>query len=492
MFNPIIRYLPGYFDTDPDLAPAIRARSPGRHLTWRVNRNTLTLDVDGAPFVYDLTGHSVSSLISALRADGLDVTWENSDLIALGAANLWSGEGAEDADYGATLKARRSHLYALTLPVEEQWHAFNDGLPLALAQIPLLTATDWWLNRHGALYGIPRPTGASDTDYRAHIFEEIRRPRNNPRGIEYSARRLLPGQDVRICEPWQYLLRTSVSALSTDQRFPDGVLWTKSVMRVTSPDPIDWAQAQGIAQSDRPAGTLLLDPVWAPLARHADASLSGLDDPLMSHTLACLYMPGIWHPIWDISRLSDYAVTRNYRMAQTVWNSILSVPDIGAAHLDQPRTVCRGDIALSEDSALGDANTRYPARYFVEAPGASRRASDDLALSDYDAQRAVVVIRAFSESPVFPGGNAVNKLVEDFSVRNGFNALHRITAPPANAVGKRPAWLEGGWDGRSWMQVNPIKITMTVERSAAPGNKTLHLQGEAGVTRLSLGATETD
>lgn len=382
----IRRYLPAYFNTDPMLQAAARLRhaqySPSQ---WRVRDFVLTLDGRD----YALETLSLAGLWDALEANGYEVLWFDTDLIRFGAIILDDGAGQGEVDNGLTLYARSNLLYAIMQPTEWQLTQFERAIPEAVAMESMRTAAGFWLDRHGALYGIERPSVIDDAAYLRYIFEEILRPRNTPRGMEYTLRRRT-GRDVRIVEPWQHVARWDQTTLGADQRFHDGMRWTWNLLQAASPEPGAWEEVQAIVDTDRPAGCVLLPPQWMPYARmtplpiHSPARLS----LTKTHGSLAHYL---WHPIWDESRLDDYEVLRNYRMGRSrivglgvcvstreVWSapswsghwdarawSVIACGSVIVCGLDSTTTLnrarrfCRAD-AVHGFSRWGDENTRFP------------------------------------------------------------------------------------------------------------------------------------
>lgn len=262
MFEPIQRYLPQYFDTDPGKREAIRLRAPpGTTVTWEIRDERLTLAWDDQQRTYEFADYTVGSLVDALQAEGfvLDPGYDHL-LLALGAVVLLEGRGTLVDFSGTPFYGFTSLLHAITRPVEREWRLFQAAIAEAVDQESIATADAAWLEVHGALYGIPRLAGMDDAAYRAHLIAEVFRPRNTPRGIEHSLRRL-GYPNVRVREPWQEMHYLSTDAtLSGGHHLPGAPLYEYHRLQLTASDHQAWAGPLAEAEADRPAGTLLLPP----------------------------------------------------------------------------------------------------------------------------------------------------------------------------------------------------------------------------------------
>lgn len=262
MFEPIQRYLPQYFNNDPEKREAIRLRAPaGTTAPWEIRDERMTIAWGDQSRVFELHDHTVGALVDALQAEGfvLDPGYDQL-LLALGAVVLLEGRGTLVDFSGTPLYGFTSLLHAITRPVEREWRLFHAAIPEAVDQESIATADADWLNVHGALYGIPRLAGMDDSAYRAHLIAEVFRPRNTPRGMEHSLRRLgYPA--VRVREPWQEMHYLSTDAtLSGAHHLPGAPIYEYHTLQLVANDHQAWAGPLAEAEADRPAGTLLLPP----------------------------------------------------------------------------------------------------------------------------------------------------------------------------------------------------------------------------------------
>lgn len=276
MFEPIQRYLPTYFNTDPERREAVRLRAPaGTAVAWEISDEQLRLSWGEQQRTYELADYTVGALVDALQAEGftLDPGYDQW-LLALGAVVLLEGRGTLTDRSGTPWYAFTSLVHAITRPVEREWRRFSAAIPEAVAQESLATADESWLDVHGDLYGIPRLPGMDDAAYRAHVRAEVFRPRNTPRGLEHSLRRL-GYPTVRVVEPWQEMHYLSTDAtLSGAHHLPGAPIYEYHTLRLTAPDHQAWPGPMAHAEADRPAGTILLPPATLLPAYRLGAALA--------------------------------------------------------------------------------------------------------------------------------------------------------------------------------------------------------------------------
>lgn len=287
MFEPIQRYLPQYFNSDPEKREAIRLRAPaGTTAPWEIRDERLHIAWADQTRVYEFRDHTVGSLVDVLQAQGftLDPGYDQI-LLALGAVVLLEGRGTLVDFSGTPFYGFTSLLHAITRPVEREWRLFHAAIPEAVDQESIATADAEWLDVHGALYGIPRRAGMDDAAYRAHLIAEVFRPRNTPRGLEHSLRRLgYPA--VRVREPWQEMHYLSTDAtLSGAHHLPGAPIYEYHTLQLTANAHQAWAGPMAEVEADRPAGTILLPPATLlPPAR-----LGAVLADLVIHTVNTFY-----------------------------------------------------------------------------------------------------------------------------------------------------------------------------------------------------------
>jgi len=262
VFEPIIRYLPRYFNVDPGKREAIRLRAPSSTTaTWEIRDEALIIAWADQTRVYDFGDYTVGSLVDALQAEGfvLDDGYDQ-NLLAMGAVVLVEGRGTMVDFAGTPFYGFSSLLHAITRPVEREWRIFQSAVPDAVQQESIATADGAWLDMHGALYGIPRRDGMDDVAYRAHLIAEVTRPRNTPRGIEHSLQRW-GYPDVRVREPWQEMHYLSEdAALSGAHHLQGAPIYEYHTMQLFARSLQSWDIPTAQADADRPAGTVMLPP----------------------------------------------------------------------------------------------------------------------------------------------------------------------------------------------------------------------------------------
>jgi len=329
MLSQLPQYLRG---APPRGRPVVRVRTPAP-TTWCIARETLTLAWDGQTRAYDLLTYTVATLVDALQADGGVLEWFEPAHYARGAVTLREGAGTAAAVLEWSVDT--TVLHSLTRPVEAALEAISAATPDLAQQVSLDGADADWLDAHGRLYGIARPSGMDDAGYRAYILAAIMRPRNTPRGMEQNLRQLGDGTVVQVREPWQEIVVLSDTAvLSTDQHLQGAPVWQYHTLQLISPSAHDWPRWLEIANADRPAGTLLLDPATQPAgtALVMTGWLSGIAAGRVDRGGALVRVLGDWvlsdnlvlsdsrpPPLWRVSRVEVRGlVTAGLRPAAAV------------------------------------------------------------------------------------------------------------------------------------------------------------------------------
>jgi len=439
-----IDFLPLYFSRDPVAVDAIAFSTPDRvEFQWRVHNYRLILVSPGRDIDLDLIDIVIGDVVDSLQAAGYEVTWWNPDIMALGAVALIPSSGVAQGDTSGMLRVHTSILHSLLGGVERERDRFETDLPSAIDQITLTTASQYWLDRHGQVYGVPRPEGMDDAGYLQHILDEVQRARDNPVGMESNIRRLL-GHDMRIFEPWRYIARWSKSKLSIDQRFEDDPFWIKNVVQLRAHNaPRSWVPSMAIAQADRPAGTLLFEPQWSPLPWVVQV------DPQI-HTgglvkIWSYHVRGLWHLRHDYSRASVDKPAINYPVA---WVTYLASECLGGVGVEGGFTIdrhqyCWNDAVWSYGPRLGDAECLFPGLSALVITGDQVRFSDDAYLSDYKATRERVPICRATEPRQF---DADVGLVGDIGA--GYYAIMGFGVALESQMARD--WTVGGWDNHAW------------------------------------------
>lgn len=363
MFEPLLRYLPKYFNIDPEKREAIRLRAPaGTTATWDLYDERLSLAWADQTRVYDLRDYTVGAIVDALQAQGfvLDPGYDHL-LLALGAVVLLEGRGTLVDYAGSPFYAFTSLLHVLTRPVESGWRQFQDAIPEAVDQESIATADADWLTVHGDLYGIPRLAGMDDATYRAHLIAEVFRPRNTPRGIEHSLLRLgYPA--VRVREPWQEMHYLSTDAtLSGAHHLPGAPIYEYHTLQLTANDHQAWAGPMAEADADRPAGTILLPPATLLPVTVLTTGIAALVIAMAAATQYAVVLYYNRHGLlsWDLA-LSDITAPPPLPVARI---TVMAVTTLGLRGPYQAGGATGGWGATTWDSATWQAIAETPPEF---------------------------------------------------------------------------------------------------------------------------------
>jgi len=261
------------FDKDPQAALVLRVRHASG-CVWKIDSGTMTVTVGGSTVhLYDLKALTISSLRSALIADGLEVINVTGRYDSLSAMALVEGGGSASDEFdgvypipgdqyvsnGDHVYAYTSLLWALMSTYSREVDAAAYQVRQALLQMVIATAEGEWLDLWGALYGVPRLDGETDPQLRLRIPVEAFRLRVNPRAIEVAIKDLT-GKTVTILEPWKDIFTLDESLLSGPDKMQDHDLVGPFLIQPQSVGSIDWSDVLPIVERNRPAGVLMLDP----------------------------------------------------------------------------------------------------------------------------------------------------------------------------------------------------------------------------------------
>jgi len=444
-----IDFLPAYFSRDPLAVEAIHFSTPDRvEFSWRIHDFTLELRSEGRDLDLSLTGIVVGDVVDALQAAGYAVQGWEPDVMALGAEALLPSSGVAQGDTSGTLAVHTSILFSLLGGPERERAAFEAELPNAIEQITLTTAAGYWLDVHGQVYGIPRPEGMPDAEYVQHILDEVRRARDNPAAMESNLRRLL-GIDIRVYEPWKMIARWSRSKPSTGPVFESDPFYIKNIIQLRAPNrPRSWVPAMGIAEADRPAGTLLFEPQWDPWARHilVNPGVRSFNPVRVWSS----HIRGLWHLRHDYSRASvdKPALNRNFVSISAISGRVDGgVGDPLGINIGV-RRFCFSDAVWSVGPELGSIDCRFPGLDRLLITGDQKRFSDDLVLSDYIVERTWIPICKLTggEKPMFASVNPIGPVASSMA------QVHTMSARVASQLWRGWAW--GGWDDHAWSEGN--------------------------------------
>ena len=123
MFEPIQRYLPQYFNSDPEKREAIRLRAPaGTTAPWEIRDERLTIAWADQSRVFELHDHTVGSLVDALQAEGfvLDPGYDHL-LLALGGVVLLEGRITITPDGGTPVTVKAGDAFVVEPTFKGTW-----------------------------------------------------------------------------------------------------------------------------------------------------------------------------------------------------------------------------------------------------------------------------------------------------------------------------------------------------------------------------------
>lgn len=455
----LVRSLHSVFDREPQRWLFMRVRHSGG-LRLTIADETLTLAHASGSDTYDLSALTLSELADQVVADGYEIAYENPAGGHLSARVLLDCDSEQDAQEGDHLFACGSltwaHMDAIGGPLAQA----KAQIAPAISQLILPQSTGAWADLFGRIFGVPRRANESDSVYSERILNEVRRARSNPAAMLQNIKNIT-GYDVGLREPWKEISTWSQSRLS-DSDHLQGDIWQYHTAQITAPDGVDWDAVQAIAEADRPAGTILLGPAWVPLAR--DITLTPEPSSIVCREdVFSDLVRGLWDPRWDISRASDHDVALNHLFIQDQWIVLLAMmmgvawvgawddrpwsqsggEGVSVAELENSRSFFRGDAIWSEDTPLGDLNTRFRGAWYYRAEGAAKRASVDLALSDYVVERKNIPILFWEETDL-------SSSVEDFDDIGSAQDSVRIDAYSAVVENQSIGRIEYNWDAQTW------------------------------------------
>ena len=226
---------------------------------WSIHGGSMAVEVGTSLFTYDLSTLTVTQLIDALRADGMDVQHISSRFDQHSALVLVDADGDQLESNGDHVYAFTSLMWALFSAYSREIDRASYEVQQALLQMVLLTAEGEWLDLWGTLYAVARVDGETDSAYRIRIPREAFRVRVNARAIELAIKDLT-GKDVVIYEPWVNIFTLDQSLLSGGDMLQGGDNFGPFLIQPRSAAPIDWSDVLPIVERNRPAGVKVLPP----------------------------------------------------------------------------------------------------------------------------------------------------------------------------------------------------------------------------------------
>lgn len=251
------------FDKSPIAVTLFRLRHAAG-ATWDVAETVMVANAGTSSHTYDLSTLTVAGLAARLTIDGFDVSGLDSTNSGLSALVIVEGAGDQGVSNGDRVMGYTSLMWALMGGYAGEIREARDQVVQALRQMVIGTSEGEWLDLWGTLYGVKRPNGQSDEDYKTAIPKEAFRIRVNHIAIEETIKELT-GYDVRIFEPWKRIFTLGTSTLSGPDRLRDGTYYTNCLIQPLGQPGVDWAKVIPIIERNRAAGVLVYQPGYQPI-----------------------------------------------------------------------------------------------------------------------------------------------------------------------------------------------------------------------------------
>lgn len=381
MLDALINSLYSALDRSPNKQAALRVRHPDG-FKWLIRRRVLTAQTGAGNVLgtVSLVDYTIQGLAEWLESHDCLVLHVEPAFAALSAGTLLSGSGDELQPNGDILFAYDSILWSImdayAIEIEEQQFQVSE----AIKELYLKTASGEWLDYWGEHFGLSRGAYANDDDYRNFLIHEAVRVRSNPVALE-AAILEITGRSIEIREPWRDLFFLSESRLDNHLTY-DGTQVGPHLFQLVSREysNIKWDDVLPIAQRSRPAGVLMLDPVWLPPVRNLQKEDHGYGlVGKQNHVIRCTYAD---KPTLDNFLLGESSNTPNYRIqlfdlfAKSALQGIVG-PTVGI----KPRhNFIRSGIVLSDmEDRIGSEHFRLP---MVVRAVTSRGMLGEVVLSD--------------------------------------------------------------------------------------------------------------
>lgn len=324
MRDKLAGYLYRALSTDPAPFLALRIRHADG-VAWKIADEVLTLTLESGQYlgtIY-LSRATIGDLIPRIEALGCTIEYSNPAYFSFGAEKLIEGSGRPSDSNGDHIYAFDALLWSLIAAYAKESRDLTILTTEAIKQTHLDTAEYTWLDKWGAALGVTRKSGQPDSRYLQWMVREVTRPRSHPKALE-SAIFETTGLNVAIDEPWKEMFLLDESALSGGDKLQDGNIYTYNTLRPVSAVPIDWAVPLSVINRDRPAGTIVLAPMFEMGTQsvvHAAASaLLGIESTRSSRiTSDCT---GVLDDNLVLSDAQPYV--KNYAIFDGIfrWNSI--------------------------------------------------------------------------------------------------------------------------------------------------------------------------
>lgn len=417
----LLSRLHGVYAQQPEKTLALRIRH-AEGLTWEIDGHVLTVTATVGIATFDLREYTIGSLANALLVRWYDVEYRNEAIDHLSAIILMEGAGNQDLSNGDHLYAYTSLLWCLLGATGIPYGDARSAVTAALRQLILPQSRHEWADLFGAIFGIPRDVGESDAAYTQRIIWEVQRRRSNPFAISANIG-YRTGYSVSVREPWQEIFALSESPLDDDFHLQGAPIWQYHTAQLVATTGVDWTRVKREANSDRPAGTIFLDPAthYPPRGIVVDGlELTAWQESVRARQVWMLnsgvlsvnldlsnYQAILNHPfvIYELVMLfcgppADVAPWTNPDPAQVLWLGGWDTRPWQSLYervFYPPINTYAGIVILSDGSVMGDLQTHFAGAMPVEV-GEPLRPSDIGGLSDYEYRVDSVPVDVWSEA----------------------------------------------------------------------------------------------
>ena len=439
MLKSLLHSLYDSFDKDSHIAVGLRV-SHADGFVWAVSGRVLTASTEtGAPIgTYTLVDYSLLTLAYALHEAGCTIIYQNPEYQNLSAAIVMSGAGQESVTNGDHLWVYTSLLWVVLDAFALELERVQVQIPNAIREIDYYDSdsqfTDYWSN----WWGIPRILGESDLAFKDRTIYEITRPKNNPYCMEVTLKHMF-GEYFRIREPWKEVMYLSDGGLMDEDKHYQGLEWIYHDAQV-----VGWSRnllnAHAVANKDRPAGTILLDP-WPkyPGAQiyYPDGGGIAWEEWLLGY-YANIGLQGI---LSENLSMSDYIMDFGVKIAIGELLTYANEEGLNLYSYFYKHLFCKGEIILSDSDPLETLQAHFGGRMKV-CNGSHQIMSDFAGLSDGNFEWHYEPIDVWIDDDRHFG---LFELPIDRSVVNGTEEVYGADVKIA-----RGAKWTGRWDSRHW------------------------------------------
>ncbi len=310
----LLSHLPrAIFDTSAIEIDLFAVAHKTSDLRVTVSEDTMTIQLLPAgtyPYSFDLATLSVEELAATLTLDGFYVERLRQDNRYLNSRVLVEGEYLIESGVPRMMTGFSDEEHVFMGAYATMIRNAKTAVVEALKQMVIGTSSGSWVTYWGNLFGITKPAGWSEEQYRDLIPKEAFRIRVNAVAIENTIKELT-GYDVTIEEPWNDIFRLDYGRFDSASRFYDGgsvgYFLIKPVSYQTIP-PDDWTQKIiPIIQRNKAAGVDIMTP--EPRMRYY------VNDPLVGD---------IWLSTWDM-RIAFIAYNEYYRLDEMRFDTPIDI-----------------------------------------------------------------------------------------------------------------------------------------------------------------------